>query len=121
MPATLTGRTWAGTTGNPAELHAVAQHIGAGAVYLSDVLRAVLEELGDFAWRPVAGDYPNKWLAIDFDHGCGSVRVFAPDVECRQATVLVLDRRGGEAGRAAFTNLSEDLVAAVVVAELVAR
>lgn len=118
MPATLTARTWAGTAGSPAELHAVARHIGDGAVYVSDVLRSVLEELGTVTWRPVAGDYPYEWVAIDFDHGCGSVRVFAPDLGCRQATVLVLDRRGGEAGRATFNNLSDNLVAAVVVAEL---
>lgn len=118
MPATLTLRTWTRSVG-ASELNATAQHIGEGAVYVSDVLRAVLEELGDVVYTPITGDYPGDWVGIDFPFGTDGahVRVWTVDLEVRGCALAVFDRNCVRAGGATFDNLPEHLVAAVVVAE----
>ena len=88
----------------------------AGAGYLAEVVDVVTgQPLGTFTWSVATGDYPNDWVAVDFDATDGrTVRVVTRDLDCRSLTVIVAGPRG-EAARATFDNLPASLAAAVVI------
>jgi hypothetical protein len=107
-------------TSSPEQLHVAARAFGEGAIYVADVVRAVIEDLGDVVFLTRSGDYPFDWVGVDFPVGSDGafIRVRSVDLEIRGCAVKIFDRHGVEAGGATFENLTEHLAAAVIVAEV---